>query len=65
MTSEVWNLVAAILCTVSAVVVTAAAAVLVVADSNLVNGLAVVGGSIGVLSGIAWSVSAAKAIGRK
>ena len=65
MTSEVWNLVAAVLCTVSAAVVTAAAAILVVADSNLVNELAVVGGLVGVLSGVAWSVSAAKAVRRK
>ncbi len=51
MTGERWNLLAAILCTLSALLVTVAA---LLADLNLVGVLTVVAGAIGVLGGLAW-----------
>lgn len=55
MTGERWNLLAAILCTLSALLVTVAA---LLSDLNLVGVLTVVAGAIGTLGGVAWIKSA-------
>jgi hypothetical protein len=51
LTGERWNLLAAILCTLSAVLVTVAA---LLSELNLVGVFTVVAGVIGTLGGLAW-----------
>jgi hypothetical protein len=54
----IWNLTAAILCTIAAAITTIAAVILYLSDSNLINMLAVAAGVIGTAGGIAWIAAA-------
>ena len=51
-----WNLIAAVLSTVAALIVTVA---ILESEHSFVNMLSAVGSGIGVLAGIAWTISAA------
>ena len=62
MAGDVWNLVAAILCTIGAAIGTAA---MVLSEPTLVNMLAATGTGIATIGGLAWIVAAAMAIGRR
>jgi len=55
LTGERWNLLAAILCTISALLVTFAA---LLSELNSVGLLTVIAGVIGALGGLAWIKSA-------
>jgi hypothetical protein len=54
--AAVWNLIAAILCTIAAVIATVA---LYLSEATFVNQLSALGSGIGTLGGIAWIVAAA------
>jgi hypothetical protein len=63
--AELWNLIAATLCTIAAAVSTYALLVLYAATPSFVNEVAVIGGGIGVLGGIAWIIAAAIGVGQR
>ncbi len=62
MTGERWNLLAAVLCTLSACLVTIAA---LLSELNLVGVLTLIAGGIGTLGGIAWIKAAIDGLNRK
>ena len=62
MTGERWNLLAAALCTISALLVTIAA---LLSELNLVGVLTVAAGAIGTLGGLAWVKSALDGLRRQ
>jgi len=61
-TGERWNLLAAVLCTLSACLVTIAA---LLSELNLVGVLTLIAGGIGTLGGIAWIKAAIDGLNRK
>jgi hypothetical protein len=61
MDAAVWNLYAAILCTVAAAITSVA---LYLSDPTFVNELSLAGGLIAVLGGSAWIVAAVRGLGR-
>ena len=58
MSAEVWNLVAAILCTIAATMTTVALYLLYLSEPSFVNELAAIGAGIGTLGGVAWIIAA-------
>jgi hypothetical protein len=60
--AAVWNLVAAILCTVGPGIGTYGLYLMYIADSSNINYLFFIGGIIGTVGGAAWVVSAIIAI---
>jgi len=61
----VWQLVAAVLCTIGAAITTTALVVLSISEPTTVNELAAIGAGIGTLGGLAWIIAAAIEIGRR
>ena len=62
MSSEQWNLVAAVLGTVAAALTTVGGLML---ELNVVSALGIAAGAIGTLGGIAWTISAIQALRRR
>ena len=60
-----WQLVAAVLCTIGAAITTTALVVLSISEPTTVNELAAIGAGIGTLGGLAWIIAAAIEIGRR
>ena len=58
MSAEVWNLIAASLCTIAAAITAYALLVLSFSAPSLINEMAAIGGVIGTLGGIAWIIAA-------
>lgn len=58
MSAEVWNLIAASLCTIAAAVTTVALYLLFLSAPNFVNELAAIGAGIGTFGGVAWIIAA-------
>jgi hypothetical protein len=55
MRAAIWNLVAAVLCTIAAAITTVA---LYLSEHTLVNLISLGGGVLGTLGGIAWIIAA-------
>jgi sugar phosphate permease len=61
-TGDVWNLVAAVLCTIGALIVTVAA---FLSELTTVNILAAIGAAIGTAGGMAWIIAASMTLRRR